>query len=355
MPSDGRGSSPGIFSMIMAFLTGGSMNKLVLQEGAAPAVGTSGTDVIYADSTAHTLKVSLNGAGFVTLGGATAPLTLTGSTDARQLTVIGNATQTYTNPVVDIQNSAGNSFIKFGYNLNGAANFGGILWLGTAPNAGNTSFSIAGDGTDIIINAPTGLIKLRVANAGGWTVSSSGILASAGATGFYGGVDGVMDAYRNDGSTVAWMRNLAGTTRSAVATTNNTANMAVVSNMAITLLAGHKYSGIFTAYAKNSTAAEGIQFDFAGGNATFTSIEFGFAATPPGAGIALGTLTSTATNAAVPITATTATTADAIYSIPVTLVCNAAGTFIPRFAEVSHSLGTVTVELGSSLTLEDYN
>ncbi len=35
------------------------------------------------------------------------------------------------------------------------------------------------------------------------------------------------------------------------------------------------------------------------------------------------------------------------------MVCNAAGTFIPRFAEGSHTTGTATIQLGSYLWLED--
>lgn len=329
------------------------MNKLVLQEGAAPAVGAAGTDVIYADSAAHTLKVSLNGAAFTTLGGATAPLTLTGSTDVVQLTVKGNATQTYTNAPVSVTNSAGNSFIKMGYNFNGANNYGGIIWLGNVtPNAGNDNYTIFSDGVDTHVNAPSGSVKIGVANGGHWQVNSSGILKYNSKSGLYSPVDGVLDTYANDGTTPGWLRNSAGISRSAINTTcANSTNMVNLSNMSLSLLAGRKYFGEMKLFAKNSNAAEGLRFDFGGGTATFNSFEFGFAATPPGTGLTLGTLTSTTFNSAIVVAV--ATTADAVYTIPVGLTCNVAGTIIPRMSENIAAGGTATVELNSFFYLED--
>jgi hypothetical protein len=140
--------------------------------------------------------------------------------------------------------------------------------------------------------------------------------------------------------------------RTTSSPTNATATMSsgVLSDLTLTLLAGAKYFGTLVLFAKNSTAAEGLQFDLNGGSATMTSIEFGFAATPPGASLALGVLTSTALGTA--LTVTTATTADAVYTIQVGLVVANAGTLIPRFAEVSHTSGTATVEVNSYFFLQ---
>lgn len=148
-----------------------------------------------------------------------------------------------------------------------------------------------------------------------------------------------------------WIQNTPGRARVTANVTNATATMASLTDLSITLVAGRKYFGKLVIFANNSTAAEGLQFDFNGSTATMTSFEAGFSSTPPGSGLVLGTLTTTALGTA--LTATTATTADAIYTIEFSLVCNAAGTLIPRFAEVTHTSGTATVKLGSYLFIED--
>jgi hypothetical protein len=131
------------------------------------------------------------------------------------------------------------------------------------------------------------------------------------------------------------------------AQTNATATMANLADLTMQVQASQKVSGVLYVFAKNSTAGEGLQFDFNGGTATFTSIEFGFGGTPAGATV--GTAFSQAIATA--ITCTTVATTDACYTIPFNGVVNAAGTLIPRFAEVSHTSGTATVEINSSAYL----
>jgi hypothetical protein len=169
-------------------------------------------------------------------------------------------------------------------------------------------------------------------------------------TGFRKVVDKVIGTTDGGGGN-GWLQNQAGRARVTANVTNATATMANLTDLSITFIGGRKYTGILTFFAKNSTPGEGLQFDLNGGTATMTSFEAGFASTPPGTGLALGTLTTTSLGTA--LTVNTATSGDAIYTIPITLVCNAGGTFIPRFAELSHSSGTATVELGSYLWMED--
>jgi hypothetical protein len=145
-----------------------------------------------------------------------------------------------------------------------------------------------------------------------------------------------------------WLQT-AGYKSVATNVTNATATMGNVSDLSMPLQAGRKYAGQFSFVAKNSTAAEGLQIDFAGGSATFTSIEFTFRSTPPG--VTLGTVVSSAAGTA--ITATTATTTDVVYTIYFTCVVNAAGTLIPRVAEVSHTSGTATLVAGSISEIND--
>jgi hypothetical protein len=152
-----------------------------------------------------------------------------------------------------------------------------------------------------------------------------------------------------DGSSGSgWIQD-GGVSRVSSPVTNITATPAAITGLSSTLAAGRKYAGTITLIAKNSTAAEGLQFDFNGGSATFTNVQFLFTATPIGS--TLGVTTSSAIGTA--LTATTATTTDIAYTIYFTCVVNAAGTVIPRFAEVSHTSGTATIGLGSSMILND--
>lgn len=81
-----------------------------------------------------------------------------------------------------------------------------------------------------------------------------------------------------------------------------------------------------------------------------TSIEFGIASA---LGATIGTRTSTALSTAVTITAL-ADTSDVCVEIPFALVCNAAGTFIPRQAKNANAAGaTLTTRLNSYMILED--
>ncbi len=149
-------------------------------------------------------------------------------------------------------------------------------------------------------------------------------------------------------STAGWITD-AGVKRVTADVPNSTGTMANLTDLTMTLLAGRKYVGYLLVFASNSTAAEGIQFDFDGGAATATSFVAGLAGTP--IGTTAGVVYSTAI--ATDLTVTVATTGDIAYMIAIEIVVNAGGTFIPRFSEVSHTTGTATVRLGSHLILTD--
>lgn len=137
------------------------------------------------------------------------------------------------------------------------------------------------------------------------------------------------------------IQNTGGTARLTAAVTNNTATMANLTDLSLPVSAGRKTLGRLTLWAQNSVAAEGLQVDLNGGSCTITSGEIGLVATPPTTGVALGTVVSTALATA--LTATTASTGDAMYVIEFEIVVNAGGTLIPRFAEVSHTAGTAQI------------
>ena len=132
-------------------------------------------------------------------------------------------------------------------------------------------------------------------------------------------------------------------TGAAGAQTNATATLAALADLTMQVTAGQKVSGVIYLVAKNSTGAEGLQVDLNGGSATWTSIQVAWAGAPAGATV--GVATSTALGPA--LTCTAVATTDAVFAVAFAGVVNAAGTLIPRFAEVSHTSGTATVEINS--------
>lgn len=138
--------------------------------------------------------------------------------------------------------------------------------------------------------------------------------------------------------------------RQASTKTNSTNVLSPITDLTVNVVAG-KYVGELVLFARNSTAAEGIQITFDGGNATLTNFIAGFSATPPGSGLVLGTVTTA--DPATPLTVTTATTVTAVYRIPFSFVCSVAGTLIPQIAENSaHTSGTVTAGAGGILLID---
>ena len=132
--------------------------------------------------------------------------------------------------------------------------------------------------------------------------------------------------------------------------TNATATMANITDLSITLTAGHKYVGEMVVKCSDSTAAEGISFDFDGSSATMTSFAAGAGVLTGGTTVAV---TTTSTALATDLNWTTIT-GETWIIIKISMVVNAGGTFIPRFCQgTAHTSGTATVNLGSYLTLED--
>ena len=142
-----------------------------------------------------------------------------------------------------------------------------------------------------------------------------------------------------DTTVTSWLLQTQANLRVGTDATNNTATVANLTGLTQSLVTGNNYTGRLTVFANNSTAAEGIQFDFGGGTATFSSFEFGFTAV---AGATLGTITSTAIGTPINITVLGGT-GDYVIDIPFSGVCNGSGTLIPRFAENTSATGTATV------------
>lgn len=153
-----------------------------------------------------------------------------------------------------------------------------------------------------------------------------------------------------NGTNPTWLQQTAARSRVNGNVDNITNVMANITGLSATLIAGRKYTGELILKCVNTTAAEGIAVDFDGGNATMTS----FAA---GAGVLTGG-TRVIVNEVSSALATdfdwSTITGETWIIVKFTLVCNAAGTFIPRFREsTAHTSGTATISLGSYMWLED--
>jgi hypothetical protein len=216
----------------------------------------------------------------------------------------------------------------------------GSFYANTFYDAGTPGAFAAGNGWGgAVVGAGQGWGTTPTADAAG---SNPDTIMYRIAPGVYG--------FKDSSAVKQWVQNSAGRPRNTADRTNATNVMANLADLSITVATGRKYSGFFSVFASNSTAAEGLAFDFNGGSATMTDFKAAFVATP--IGVTLGTSYSTALATA--LTATTATTATDLYMIFVSFVCNVGGTVIARFAENSaHVAGTASVLLGSAWLMDD--
>jgi len=151
----------------------------------------------------------------------------------------------------------------------------------------------------------------------------------------------------NGSSGNGWLQQTAGRAALSADYTNATATMSNVSALGVTLLAGQKYTFRMALRFSDSTAADGAVFDFDGGTATAT--DFGVNCQVWDTALLLS---ADSTALSTDFSITTATGASKIVCDG-SFTVNAAGTFIPRAAQEAHSAGTLTVETGSYLWVED--
>lgn len=169
-------------------------------------------------------------------------------------------------------------------------------------------------------------------------------------TGLKRAAAGVVTATNGGGTASGYLQNGGGSKRNTADVTNATTTFSNLSDLTFTVAAGRKYCGRLVVRCSDSTAADGIKFDFAGGTATMTTFNAGVVGNVQGA--TAGTTVSAALATALTFTAMNGTT-DHWIVIEFSFVVNAAGTVIPRFAQNAHSAGTATAALGSYLQCED--
>lgn len=130
-------------------------------------------------------------------------------------------------------------------------------------------------------------------------------------------------------------------------TVSSTTLTAMTMNRNITLLAGQQYKFDAYFFLSDSVAAEGVKIDFNGGAGTITTLIVQV----------LGTDTGTALNPSTQLTTLAGVASSATFTGAGLYTCHGwvkmatSGTFIPRFAQNSHTSGTATLAVGSNLVI----
>lgn len=170
------------------------------------------------------------------------------------------------------------------------------------------------------------------------TSPTSGYVLTADSSG-----NGTWQAPTGGGGSLINARNTSDITNSATSFSN-------IADCTITLGAGKKYSGKMSIKCSNSVPAEGIKFDFNGGTATMTDFWAGLGNLANGG----SAIASTGVSASLSGAMNYATiTGECVFVIEFSIICNAGGTLIPRYAEDSHSTGTVTIRKGTMISIQE--
>lgn len=219
-----------------------------------------------------------------------------------------------------------------------------------APASGSTpSYDVVEMGLFCHVSVSgNGFMRLASNAIIGWGGTNDNPNGSSSDVGLARTAAGVAQVQNGQSVGYGWIQD-AGIARNTADVTNATTTFATLPDLTINVLAGRKYIGVVKIKCNNSTAAEGIKFDFNGGTATITSF-WAAASEMVGGTTVLGTVISTSLAGVINYTTITGET---LIEITISFVVNAAGTLIPRFAENSHAAGTATVELGSFIRLDD--
>jgi hypothetical protein len=212
---------------------------------------------------------------------------------------------------------------------------------------------IAGTTLDLSIAGSTQLeyfsSGLRLANVIllGWTNSD----ATAGAdTGLARAAAGILEVNNGSAGGNGWILQRAARIGLAADYTNATASLSATT-LSVTLIAGRKYNFIVELFFQESTAVDGAQIAFDGGAATVTNFRvhselFNQAPTL----LASTAATALATTHAI---ASTVVTTQCHWRFSGTFEVNVGGTFIIRAAQNAHTTGTLTIDRGSFMWIED--
>jgi hypothetical protein len=281
--------------------------------------------------------------GVITLGAASTVK----SASATAFTAGANGA---TNPVLTV--NANTASVATGISITGAAT-GGTTALATTDSGANSSLSInaKGTGTIAIGNVSTGAVTITPATTitGATTTASVNVTgATVPANGMYSSAANTLNFSTNtaikaqiDATGIPLFKGNSSVTSAFTATSNIT--LASITGLSATLVAGKTYKYDIDAYYTAPTAG-GVQFDLNGGTATATTLN--------GSGDQFGAVTSsTAQTALTTVVCSSATATSGHCHMMGTIVVNAAGTFIPRFAQNTSNASASSVLVGSSMVI----
>jgi hypothetical protein len=184
--------------------------------------------------------------------------------------------------------------------------------------------------------------------AGAFCIASGGIgrndLASglAQISGWNAPVSGVIT------TTGTWIQNTPACTLISSDVTNNTNTFAVVTGLTSDLVAGRKYAFKIVLFFSTDQVGEGVKFDLNGGSATATTFIASAQSQNVGGTSSFDYITSLSS-----VLANLPAAGALTLVVNGSIICNAAGTFRPEFAQVAHSTGTATIKAGSYMVMTD--
>jgi hypothetical protein len=117
--------------------------------------------------------------------------------------------------------------------------------------------------------------------------------------------------------------------------------------ISVNVVNGHKYIFDAELFLSDSTAADGAVVDFAGGGATATNFRAQITAFDTALNFSTVTTTLAGTGSA------TTFTGNGAFEVHGSFEPSSSGTFIVRFAQKTHSVGTLTIARGSNLVMHD--
>lgn len=187
--------------------------------------------------------------------------------------------------------------------------------------------------------------SFRATSAGCYTFSSGSNPESGQDLFICRSAAGIITFGTTAGATNAWPVD-AGECYVASDQTNATTTLASTT-CSITVVNGRKYAGVCELFLSDSVAADGAKIDFNGGSATMSNFRAQITAFDTALNLSSQT---TALNSAA---SASTFTGNGAFEIHLALEPSSDGTFIPQFAQVAHTAGTLTLARGSHCTFKD--
>jgi len=296
--------------------------------------------------TVNVLKITAVGAGTPSTG---LQITSNAAAAGVTLTAIGGGTDEMINLVpkgagaVEMPKNGGIGF---------SVHVSGQNPVGFGRNASVGGMNLYGGGatpsdTNAEANITNNVLLLQSAVRFGWSLSNVTQNMDSGFSRIAAGVIGVGTG--SLASRAGWLQ-WSGEARQTADATKTDTTFASLTDLTISnIISGRKYFGRLVIKCNNSTAAEGIKFDFNGGSATVSAF-WAVGSVSAGGTTVLGTVISTSLAGVINFTTITGET---LIVIDFSFVASGNGTLIPRFAENSTAAGTATVELGSFQWVQD--